>query len=162
MKRGQTKLSFGMIFSIILIVIFLAFGFYVIAKFLGFMDTTKVLSFQNDFQNDIDKAWKATQASTPVTYQIPSGMEYICIADLESPAEGEWNNLYRELRGDPDDKVYFYPRDSADQSSVEIRHIDLEKTLENNNPYCIKVSRGKASMILKKDIGDALVTIQER
>jgi len=35
-KRGQLKLSFGMIFSIILIIVFLGFAFFGIQKFMDY------------------------------------------------------------------------------------------------------------------------------
>ena len=50
-KNAQMQLSFGMIFSIILIVFFLAFAFFGIRAFLGVQDSAKTAKFLNDFQS---------------------------------------------------------------------------------------------------------------
>ena len=63
MKRGQMKLSFGMIFSIILIIIFISFAFYAIQKFLSIQNSVQVGKFVNEFQQNVDKIWKGSQGS---------------------------------------------------------------------------------------------------
>jgi len=62
-KKAQLKLSFGMIFSIILIVIFIASAFYAVQKFIGVQNIIQVEKFANDFQNDIDKIWRGSQGN---------------------------------------------------------------------------------------------------
>ena len=57
------NISFGMIFSILLIVFFIAFAFYGIKKFLGFQDTIKIEKFLDDLQSDVDRVWRGSQAS---------------------------------------------------------------------------------------------------
>src|SRR3989344_9488004 len=90
-KRGQMKLSFGMIFSIFLIIIFLGFAFYVIPKFLGFQDSLKVGTFIKDFQDDIDKMWKSAQGSQKVEYLLPKEIIRVCF--------DEKNRLYFQPLG---------------------------------------------------------------
>ena len=56
-RSGQLEISFGMIFSIILIIIFIAAGFYAITKLLALQRTIQIESFLKDFQDDVDKMW---------------------------------------------------------------------------------------------------------
>ncbi len=49
------KLSFGMIFSIILIIVFLSFAFYAIKIFLNMQTTMQVGKFVEELRNDVDK-----------------------------------------------------------------------------------------------------------
>ena len=82
-KRGQMKISFGMIFSIILIIIFISFAFFAIKKFIGIQDAMKIGQFGDQLQSDIDKLWRGSQGSQEVEYFIPSKIESVCFVDDE-------------------------------------------------------------------------------
>ena len=68
-KRGQMKLSFCMIFSIILILAFLAFTVYAIRKFLGIQTSVQIGKFGDDLQTDVDKMWRGSQGSEVCSVQ---------------------------------------------------------------------------------------------
>ena len=76
-KRGQMNISFGMIFSIILIVVFIAFAFFAIQKFLDIQNSVQVGKFGADFQADIDKMWRGSQGSQENKYFLPSKIKYV-------------------------------------------------------------------------------------
>ena len=63
------RLSFGMIFSIILIVIFLAFSVYAIKKFLGIQKTAQVSEFLNNIQTNINQMWRGSEGSVEREYR---------------------------------------------------------------------------------------------
>ena len=44
---------------------------------------------------------------------------------------------------------------------AKIEHIDIEQTLGNEDSICIMNSDGKIRMTIKKDYGEALVTIEK-
>jgi len=138
-KTGQMNLSFGMIFSIILIVIFLAFGVYAIIKFLELQESIQVSTFLNDFQNDVNKMWKSSQGSQSVKYTLPTKISAVCFQ------QDEFENLKftseRIIRG----KI--------------IDNIDIPKITKDENPFCIKSVNGKISMTISKNFGEQLVTI---
>ncbi len=138
-KTGQMKLSFGMIFSIILIVIFIAFAFYAIRIFLGIQDEMKIEQFGHGLQTDVDKMWKSSHGSQEVEYLLPSKIESVCFAD------DEYQNLI------------FHSEEFV--GGKKIQHIDIEKITEDENPFCVENIKGKIKMIIKKDYGEALVTI---
>ena len=73
-------------------------------------------------------------------------------------------NFYRELEQAyyENENLFFYPIGSAQGlNAKEIKHIDLEKITENENPFCIENIDGKVNLIIKKDFGETLVTIGE-
>jgi hypothetical protein len=138
-KRAQMKLSFGMIFSIILIVIFIAFAFYAILKFLDLQDSVKISQFTDNLQDDINKMWKGSQGEREVDYSLPTKITSICFKD------DEYENL-----------VF---RSDKFVEGNKIDHINIEKTLAGKDSFCIDNINGKLKMIIKKEYGDALVTI---
>lgn len=137
--HGQMKLSFGMIFSIILIIIFLAFAFYGIKEFLDMQTTIQIGQFVEDLQADVDKMWKGSQGSQEVIYMLPKKIDEVCFTD------DEYENLY------------FVSSDYMEGRQIE--HINIEKITEQENPFCIKNIDGKVKMIIKKDYGENLVVI---
>lgn len=159
-KRGQMKISFGMIFSIILIIVFIAFAFWGIAKFLNYQKKIQIVQFVNDFQADIDKMWKGSQGSTEQPYTLPQKIDYVCFADFSKPSLGTKSELYREFQlysSGGENNMFFYPA-AEGYESMKINHIDTAKITEQENPYCI-TSKGKIKISIKIDIGDTLVTI---
>lgn len=138
-SRGQIKLSFGMIFSIILIVIFIAFAFYAIKIFLGLQGSAEIKKFVNDLQLDIDRVWKSDGASQEREYILPSKVEYVCFVD------DEYQNLIFQA--------------SEFIKGTKIDRIDVQKTTEGEDPFCIKNIDGKIKIRLQKDFREALVTI---
>jgi hypothetical protein len=139
-KRAQMKLSFGMIFSIILIIIFISFAFYAILKFLDLQDTIKIAQFKDNLQNDIDKMWKGNQGEREVNYVLPAKIKSVCFK------EDEYENLVFRA-----DKFI---------EGGQIEHINITKITEEGE-FCIENSDNKIKMIIKKDYGEALVTIEK-
>jgi hypothetical protein len=160
-NKGQLKLSFGMIFSIILIIIFLGFAFYAIKTFLGVSDSAELAKFSDDLKSDIDTAWKSAQRSKPVEYNLPSSVDYVCFVDFDSTRRGMNENLYSELKRNyfGSENLIFYPLISSDLNSLEIEHIDLSKITLDENPFCLQNSNGKVQMTIQKNYGDSLVTV---
>ncbi|HJZ18790.1 MAG TPA: hypothetical protein VJ208_01680 [Candidatus Nanoarchaeia archaeon] len=159
-KRGQMKMSFGMIFSIILIIIFLAFAFYAIQKFLGLKDSVQVAKFANDLQADVDRMWRGSEGSEEKEYAIPGKIGYICFTDYKSGETGRYANFYKELEQTfyENENLFFFPLSSVG-NAYEIKHVDIEKTTEEN-PKCFENIKGKVSFIIKKDFGETLATIE--
>jgi len=137
-KRGQLKLSFGMIFSIFLIIIFLALAVYMIIKFINMQHSIQIEIFKNDLQVDIDAMWQSQQGSREVEYYLPEKINTVCFTD----------NDYQNLIFDSEKFT----------GGANIEHIDIDViTLEGD--YCIENIGGKVSMVLIKDYGETLVRI---
>ncbi len=141
-KRAQMKISFGMIFSIILIIIFIAFAVWGIGKFLGWSQTGQLKQFSSSLQNDIDDLWQGSGGSQEVEYIMPSKVKGICFID------DEYENMYVQVK----DKKQF----------ENIEHVDLEKTLGTKSQQCFAVENGRIYLTLERKYEDALVTIKQK
>lgn len=133
-KRGQLKLSFGMIFSIILIIAFFAFAFYVIPKFLDLGDELKTSQFFEGLQKDVDKAWQSTRAKSEVEYLLSSDIKQVCFEKANS-------------------LQYVYVKD--ERRTIDRKEIDHLDT----NDGCIPTDEGKISFYLEKDYGENVVGV---
>lgn len=156
--RGQMKLSFGMIFSILLIIVFLGFGIFAIIKLLGMQDATQILNFKTDLQEDVDTIWKSSKGSQEVSYSLPEAIEEVCFFYGED-LENKYDDFVLLRMGS--ENMGFYPFGSAEGNDVtRINNIDIEEMTFDRNPKCFQVNKGKVSMTLSKDYGDALVSIE--
>jgi len=140
-KKGQMKLSFGMIFSIILIIAFLAFAFYGIQKLMAFQEQAKIVQFTEDFQRDLDRIHIATFASEEIKYSFPSAISSICIIDED------YSNFIFKSKKLFDEKTF--------------QHIDLEKTLDGRTSLCFEVVEGKVTLLLEKNYGEPQIKVSE-
>ncbi len=132
-KRSQMKLSFGMIFSIFLIIIFISFAIYAIIKFVGLQHVAQIEIFKNDLQADVNKMWQSQQGSQVKKYYLPKKISEVCFEEDES----------QNLMLISDIPIYW----------GNIEHINIE------NSFCITNIEGKVSMTLVKDYGETLVKI---
>ena len=156
------KLSFGMIFSIILIIIFIAFAFYVIKTFLGTGITAQAAAFKDDIQNDVNKLWSASQGSQEEEYFLPNKIEYVCFVDYYSTASGAYSEIYEELKLGyyGSENLFFYP--SNELSGIELKHVAIEDITSFQNPYCIPNTDSRVKIILNKDFNETLVTVAKQ
>ena len=162
-NRGQLNLSFGMIFSIIMIVLFISVAFYAIQKFLGLQSSTQVAKFASDLQNDIDKIWKSSQSSEKIDYFLPSKIRQICFLDESSSGRGANSNYFAELQrisSTGTENLFFYPINALEGlDSLELRNINIAETTSSENPLCIGAANGRVSVRIKKDFSESQVTI---
>lgn len=158
------KLSFGMIFSIMLIIVFIAFAFFAIGKFLDIQNVAQIGKFTNDFQASIDKIWRGSEGSEVKEYFLPSKIDYVCITDYSKPPTGPYSSFYDELEQVyfEFENLFFYPLGSSQGFDArEMENINLTKTTENKNPVCFENVKGKVSVRIKKNFDEALVTLSE-
>jgi hypothetical protein len=141
-KSGQMQISFGMIFSIILIIFFIAFAIYGITKFLDTANFAKFEKFKSDFQADIDSMWNSPSGSQEVEYILPRKIEKVCFTD------GEFENMY------------FVSKENYKGEMLD--NVDIAKTVAGlaGRRLCISTLNGEISMTIKKDFGEQLVTIK--
>ncbi|MCR4327140.1 MAG: hypothetical protein NUV46_00995 [Nanoarchaeota archaeon] len=135
-KKGEIKLSFGMIFSIILIIVFLGFAFFAIQKFLGLQKEVTTQKFYESLQSDVNSVWSSTEASTRVEYIVPGDIKQVC------------------FKGSSSENVYFYT--DRPKPGKHIEHLDLPE-----DSFCFPVSKGKAKFTLEKNYGENLVRVKE-
>lgn len=161
--RGQMQISFGMIFSIILIIVFLAFAFYAIRVFLGTQNDAQSAKLINDLQSDIDRIWASQTSAETKEYVAPGKADYACFIDFSKSAEGDNAVFYEDIKNKIDyvsRNFAFYPASHESFASAEIGHVDIERVTSEQNPACAKVAGGKVKFTLKKEYGENLITIK--
>ena len=140
-KKGELNLSFGMIFSIILIIIFIIFAFYGIKTFLNLKDDVQSKKFITDLQNDVNKLWAGSQGSREVEYLLSNKVTEICFIN------DEFQNLVLNSE------------ESFERGNIA--NIDIIKTLNEESSLCIPNLKGKVTFTIEKNFGEKLVTIKK-
>ena len=133
-------MSFGMIFSIILIVIFIASAFYGMNKIIDLQKKVQISSFLNDFQNDVERMQNTFDGEKPVSYVLPEKIEEICFVDRNENLRINGNKY-------------------SDAKNIE--GINIEKTLDNKEELCIPNEDGRVNFNLEIVYGETTVTVRE-
>jgi len=141
-KKGQMKLSFGMIFSIFLIIIFIAFAFYAITKFINLQKTIQIESFVENLQSNVNDMWNSPRGSQPETYSLPNKIEAVCFTD----------NVFNNLM--------FRSSEILEENNIE--HLDIATITSGEDPYCISNINGKVKLIISKGFREDLVMISRQ
>ena len=162
-KKGQAAIgmSFNMIFSILLIIAFVALAVYAISYFLKIGRCTQVGSFITDLDEAVESVWKISAPKTYVfkDHALPTSIEYICFADFNKPADNN-QEIYDYLRRYEDEGTLFFypPKKACDFPYYKLEHINITAITQESNPYCIR-NNGKPEIKLSKDFYEPLVRI---
>jgi len=171
MKRGLNSkkaqgifgISFGVIFSVLLIIFFVIIAFFVIRAFLNTGDCVKVGLFIDDFKEGIKEAWNSQSSSFEFSGNLPTNLEYVCFANLSANFNGMGREVNEEIvrYEGKNANLFFYPRSKAcDMPSHNIDYLDIGKITSLKNPYCVAVNNGKFSVQLEKGFNDNLVGVK--
>lgn len=164
-KKGQQVLgmSFGIIFSIILIVFFIIIAGIVIRSFLKTGDCAKIGIFIDSFESDIKKSWNAQFNSHTFKANLPSNIDYVCFANLSNSNKGEFQEIGFEL-GLFEGRIaniFFYPSGKACEIPYYmIKHLDIGRITRTNNPNCVVVDSGKIDINVEKGLNDRFVNVK--
>lgn len=156
------NMSFGMIFSIILIVIFISFAIYAIIVFLGTTQYTIGASFFKNLQSDINDIWQTGAGSQLRTYTVPSKTKFVCFGDARASNFAQNRVDLEELASVfwGGKNIAFYPKGAGEgMDGTVLEKIDLNLIIQEENPYCIEVKNKKVSLIISMKSGDSLVNI---
>jgi hypothetical protein len=142
-KKADMSLPFGLIFSIILIVVFIIIAFIAVKNFLNIGDCAKVGQGYDKLQQKIDTAWRSQISEFEYELSVPSGITKICFANLSEGFRGNTSKAdYETIKRYSvyDVNTYLVPPEKAcEMSYKQINHIDLEEITKNRNPYCINL-----------------------
>jgi len=161
-KRGQFEISFGMIFSIIIIIATVGVAFYVITQFLSVNECAGIGSFYDDFQKQATNAWESTISKGVYTGNIPTSIEYVCFVNPGKVyTGGKYRAQYDALKDtiqtfgvDENRNVFLYPgQGCAGMEYYSMDHINV------SDFFCSAVSDGKVKINFNKDVSDALVKL---
>lgn len=161
-KRGAIEISFGMIFSIILIIAFISVAVYAIYIFLGIKKCADTGMFKQELETEIERAWNSEETSVNFSSAVPRKIEKVCFVGLNAGEKGRYKEQYKELKklGLRNLNMFFSPIKNAceRQKGFNLAHLDIEKITEKDNPYCIE-NTGEISIRIEKGFYDALVNL---
>lgn len=162
-KRGQFQLSYGMIFSIILIVCFIVVAFIAINFFLKMGCSSDEVNLIKNFQDKVDEIWSGGGIEGYTFREIIGencGIKEICFYNSGkdyTTSEVDYMFMTKTDSSGKEHNFYLYPQRKAKIPSVYIKHINIENLAKN--PYCIKIEEGKIEIKLNKGIRESLVNI---
>jgi hypothetical protein len=157
-KGGQVQISFGMIFSIIIIIATLATAFYAIRFFLGIQNCAQAGSFVESLKNRVDLAWKSEISQDVYTLKPSKGIEEVCFGNLTQSDSVRYPEEYKQLRfySKNGENVFLYPPRNSCGTSLSAFNM---KHFRVDNFFCVKIKQGTATIKLSKGSFDSLVTI---
>lgn len=162
-KRGTVEISFGMIFSIILIIVFISVAVYGIYQILKIQDCTKAGLFKEDLQIKVDRMWNAAEGRDSFNHSLSSKFNYVCFVDFNKEKSGIFENFYDEIISYRYEKsnMIFWPLNQSckDLGGFEIKHLNLNYITQDNNPNCFANKKGSINFGIEKDFSETLVRI---
>lgn len=132
-------MSFGMIFTIFLIVIFIFATFYAINAFLKYQKDVQLNQFFDNFKSETNKMYQSSYGTKPVTFAFANNVEAICFT------KNEEGNMMADLKKGYKEKT--------------VENLDMEKILNGKNQVCAKVVSNKITFTFSKEYGEILVTV---
>lgn len=154
--KGQIQLSFGMIFSIVIVIAILGVGVYVIINFVNLSRCTNINLFYNSLKEEVNKAWEADSVQKQLIKDIPSGIEKVCLGNFTQSYSGfvnEHDALARFSNAGRNNFFFYPPEKACEMAANRMEHIKTSKF------FCVSAKEGKITLKLSKSSNDALVTI---
>ena len=182
-KRGQTVfgMSYGVIFSIFVIVFIVAVAFIAIRHFMGLNSCTQIGLFYDSLQQEVERGWssgsgrylKNFEGSLPISGFFSSNLKEVCFGNLSAtntPFNSERQEILEFLHGDisGSENVFVYPPKEACDGNLYGIHLKCANgrsecmKIISNSFFCTTINKnGKAIVTLDKNERDVLVTVQE-
>ncbi len=161
-KKGDINLSFGVIFSIILIAVFIFAAIYAITFFLNYSKCTQVGNFYEGFQREVSNAFLSQSVENKIfKVTLPGSVEMICFANLSEKQTGSYSAEYEMIQDYylDDANLFLIPDSgSCNLDYKKITRLNLPEIIKNHNPYCIP---SDSDLILTKKIYDSAVFVEE-
>ena len=172
-KKASIEMSFGVLFSIIMIIFVVAIAIYVVVKFIGIGNCGKIASSKDDIQKTVDNVVASDEANRTLSIFLPTGIKQVCFVDkpdrttsIREPASNKLSqNDYNELKRyfNPKYNIYFSPaKEACEMIGGYVRGINVTKMVEKSgeNPYCIENIKGRAKLVVKIGFGENLARIE--
>jgi hypothetical protein len=159
MKKGQFQLSFGMIFSIIIIIAIVVVAFYVISYFLNLGRCAQIGAFYDDLNGEVNKAWAQDFVQETYRGSLPSKVRKVCFGAINQTFDGfeeEHSDLIRPYRRSKNN-VFVYPNSAACDRQSGAYYLEHA---QSDRFFCVQVREGEARVRLTKDVFEALVNLE--
>jgi uncharacterized protein (UPF0333 family) len=170
-KRGSIELSFQLIFSLILVAVFIYAAFTGIKYFLEVSQHAQINTFIAELQSKVNSAWLTTEISQTYEISLPSGIKYVCFSQLNNLSSDmlkksnitACSDFERYLIKYKDMNMFFCPAEAAWKVNAPI-YMNINCNGKNcltfsKNPYCIQNANGKVRFKLEKNLGDEKIRL---
>ena len=166
-KKGQStlELPFQLIFSLILIAVFIYAAVTGIRYFLERADQAKIDGFIVDLGSKVNSAWQAIEISNVYSFDLPKNIKSVCFGDLglslKNSSCPEFESYRKEALAKGANMFFCPPKAAFGVGSPAYYKIDCnegECLSAGRGVTCIK-SDGKISLALEKKLGDSKVVI---
>ncbi len=172
-NRGQIfGLSFQMIFSILLIIVFIIAAGIAARTMINNAEHARIVKFIQELNSETERVWMATTAEKTISLDLPSKIEFVCFADdIKSLDEEDFPNreVYDSTNFYSDEyngKVFFYDPDVLESYDMTpytkilcgSKKKDCLSLEEIDKICCIKNQKG-ITFTLRKDIGNPNVIL---
>ncbi len=137
--KGQMKISFGMIFAIILMVVFILVGVFGAKKFIQVNDDLEAANFQYAVQEEINELLGEPGSSQQEIFPVPDDVEEICFQN--QPTGSKEYNFYSVPEG-----IIQEVLDS----------VNWGFTTPSGERLCIPVENGEVSLLFLNIGGDSV------
>lgn len=164
MRKGSIEISFGMIFSVIIIITLIGVAVYGITIFLDVGKTAEIGLFYEEFQKTVDEIWSSATTNRVVDFSIPNGIEFVCFGSIANNIDaGRYTSQLRALRTassgfqQQSTNVFLYPPENA--KDFAFQKIDKIDTSSLGTFECFEVRNRKVSIRLSKGEFESLVKV---
>lgn len=158
-KKGQIQISFGMIFSIIIIIATVAVAFYVINYFLKLNDCSKAGLFYDSLKSEVEKAYNGDITQKIFSKAVPSGVKSVCFGNLTQDYTKTDSEQYDYIvQYGIKNNVLLYPPGKA--CNNELASFNLVHATTSGF-FCVPVKSGAISVKLTKSTFDILVKLSK-
>jgi len=151
-------MSFGMIFSIIIIVIALAVAGYVIWNFIKFRDCSQIGQFYDNLKTEVDKAYGSQGTQKSYNGYVPTIVDDVCIGKLTDNAIGDdkikQTNFKKASSGDSNVFLSPYPAKCGRKyAEYKLDHVATSEF------FCVSSVSGKITLKVTKDTFEPTVRL---
>jgi hypothetical protein len=155
MKKWKLFLVIGIL---LLIMVFLYFFFSNILCIGcdGITEEILISRFTENFQRDVDLAWKEQSFLDVKEYSFETGIEKICFVDFSRSILENYNTLEISSKNN----MFFLPFEDYGIFSSEIEHLNIAEITFSENPYCIDFVEGVFNLTIKKEFGENTIVVQ--
>lgn len=161
-KRAESSvgMSFGVIFSIILMIVFIVFAFIAINYFLNMSKVTTTNLFYENLQNEINRVYASPSSEKEFSFELPPKVEMICFFDFKKPATIEVEKYKEvEMYDFTGENLFLFPQRAMPSLNKKIiENINVSQTTIDENPFCIR--NPSTIKLVKELIGSKTVIIK--
>jgi hypothetical protein len=164
MKRGSIEISFGMIFSVIIIIALIGVAVYAIMAFLDFGGSAQMGLFYEEFESAVNDVWSSATTNRVFRFSVPSSIQSVCFGSIANNIDaGRYSQQLKALREgssgfqQQNSNVFLYPPSKAKEFAY--KRVERIDTSPLGAFDCFEARSGKVNIRLSKSEFESLVKV---